>query len=226
MATVVKKKPQTDIHKRRTGIYIALIFFFCILLLALFISSHSTRLKVSVKEQLLRSLVYTNSLNSIPKTDVLYILGGNQTSLNYKYKTASQLYKKQLFKRTWIMSRTGITEYDPELKRNLTNDEWSLSKLTTYGIPSETIRIVEVNEGFFGTYSEAESITTLMEKEGHQSILLVSSPYHTKRLTECFRHSLTGQNIKIFTYASAESVSFRAMVLEFFKLKVYQYFLL
>ena len=86
---------------------------------------------------ILDELIYIDPPPAGAKVDVIYVLGGSQRSLEFKYKKASELYHKGICKRIWILSRPGITEYSVSLGRNLTNEEWSILKLTEFGVPTE-----------------------------------------------------------------------------------------
>jgi len=125
---------------------------------------------------ILSELIDINPLPSGSKVDAIYVLGGSQTGLELKYKTASELYHKGICKRIWILSSPGITEYSVSLGRNLTNNEWSILKLTEFGVPNECIEPIKVKKGFFGTFTEAKGISSLIENRGYRSLLLISSP--------------------------------------------------
>ncbi|MCD6565659.1 MAG: hypothetical protein J7K53_06915, partial [Bacteroidales bacterium] len=141
------------------------------------------------------------------------------------YKTASELYHKGICKRIWILSRPGITEYSISLGRNLANNEWSILKLKEFGVPEEDVEALKIKEGFFGTFSEAKGISSLIKKQGYKSLLLVSSPEHLYRAEISFDNFLKDQNISIYVQGSEERVLLRQLIVEFIKLKVYQYLL-
>ena len=174
---------------------------------------------------ILSELIDTNPLPSGTKVDAIYVLGGSQTSLEFKYKKAAEFFNKGICKRIWILSRPGITEYSVSLGRNLTNNEWSILKLTEYGVPSECIEPIKIKEGFFGTFTEAKGISSLIKKQGYKSLLLVSSPEHLYRAEISFDNFLKDQNISIYVQGSEERVLLRQLIVEFIKLKVYQYLL-
>jgi len=120
----------------------------------------------------------------------------------------------------------GITEYSVSLGRNLTNEEWSVLKLQEFGVPSECIEPIKVKEGFFGTFSEAKGISSLIKRQGFKSLLLISLPEHLYRAEISFDNFLKDQNTSIYVEGSGESdVSLRHLLVEFIKLKVYQYLL-
>jgi uncharacterized SAM-binding protein YcdF (DUF218 family) len=204
-------------------IALSLVFF---IFLAWFSSDLATDFRNAMKHRLLGELVQTNMVDSVETVDVVYILGGNQSSLRYKYRTVSQLFKRGICSRIWILHRQGITEYNPELQRNLTNDEWSLKTLRSYGVPEKNVRIITVSDGFFGTFSEAKGVASLLEGKDYKSILLISSPYHTNRIMKSFSYTLRDRNIKILSLGTKENVYLRNMVVEFLKLKIYEFFLM
>ncbi|MBC2696078.1 MAG: DUF218 domain-containing protein [Desulfobacteraceae bacterium] len=159
------------------------------------------------------------------KVDAIYVLSGSQRSLELNYKTASELFHKRICKKIWILSRPGKTEYSKSLRRNLTNDEWSLLKLKEFGVPAEYVEAIKIKEGFFGTFSEAKGISSLIKNRGYKSLILVSSPYHTHRLKISFGNFLKNQNTSLLIEESDAKAFLRELIVEFFKLKVYQYLL-
>jgi uncharacterized SAM-binding protein YcdF (DUF218 family) len=197
---------------------------------------------------ILSELIDINPLPSGSKVDAIYVLGGSQTSLELKYKTASELYHKGICKRIWILSRPGITEYSVSLGRNLTNNEWSILKLTEFGVPEENVKPIRIKEGFFGTFAEAKGISSLIESRGYRSLLLISSPEHLYRAEISFDNFLKDQNTSIYACPacpvgrnyrtgvksgfyltgvkeSGGRILLRDLLVEFIKLKVYQYLL-
>ena len=127
-------------------------------------------------------------------------------------------------KKILILSRTGKTEYSVSLGRNLTNDEWSILKLKEFGVPKERIETIRINEGFFGTFSEAKGISSLIKNRGYKSLLLIPSPDHTHRVKISFNKHLKGR-AAFYVQGSEEKQFLRDLIVEFFKLKVYQYLL-
>jgi uncharacterized SAM-binding protein YcdF (DUF218 family) len=188
-------------------------------------SEYSSAFRTDLKHLILDELIDINPLPTGTKVDAIYILGGSQTSLEAKYKTASQLYHKGICKRIWILSRPGKTEYSVSLGRNLTNNEWSVLKFAEFGVPAECIEPIEIKEGFFGTFTEARGISSLMKKQGHKSLLLISSPYHTHRLKISFDKFLQNHHVALYVQESDGHALLRELFVEFIKFKVYQYLL-
>ena len=200
-------------------------------------SGSSGAFRTDLKHLILSELIDINPLPSGAKVDAIYILGGSQTGLELKYKTASELYHKGICKRIWILSMPGITEYSVSLGRNLTNEEWSVLKLQEFGVPKENVKPIRIKEGFFGTFSEAKGISSLIKKQGFKSLLLISSPEHLYRAEISFDNFLKDQNILIYACpvksgfyltgvkGSGGRALLRDLLVEFIKLKVYQYLL-
>ncbi|OPL11554.1 MAG: hypothetical protein AVO38_15770 [delta proteobacterium ML8_D] len=188
-------------------------------------SEYSSAFRTDLKHLILDELIDINPLPTGTKVDAIYILGGSQTSLEAKYKTASDLYQKGICKRIWILSRPGKTEYSVSLDRNLTNNEWSVLKFAEFGVPPECIEPIKIDEGFFGTFTEAKGISSLMKKQGHKSLLLISSPYHTHRLKISFDKFLQNHHVALYVQESDGHALLRDLLVEFAKLKVYQYLL-
>ena len=194
---------------------------------AIWLNSNSAgHFRTNLKQFILDELIDINPPPFGAKVDAIYVLGGNQRSLEFKYRITADLFHRGISNRIWILSRPRITEYSRSLGRNLTNDEWSVLKLQEFGVPEENVEPIEIDEGFFGTFSEAEGISSLLKSRGYNNIVLISSDDHTKRIKISFDNFLKDPEIKIYTQGSGEKLLLRHAIVEFIKLKVYQYFLI
>lgn len=201
---------------------------FLLLLIALPLIWLSTKsayhLRNDLKQSILNQLVSVNSPAPGEKVDVMYLLGGNQTSMKFKSKTAAEFFHKGICNKILVMSLSGITEYSPALGRNWTKNEYSTMTLKKFGIPEEDIEIIKLDEGFFGTYSEARGISSLIGEKQYKSILLIAQPYHTQRTKISFNKFLSGKNISLYIQGSGEHMLLRHLIVEYIKLKIYQIF--
>ena len=188
-------------------------------------SNSASHFRADLRHLLSDELIRINPPAPETKVDVLYVLGGSQRSLEHRYKTAADLYHKGICKRILILSRTGKTEYSVSLGRNLTNDEWSILKLKEFGVPKEHIEPIKIKEGFFGTFAEAKGISSLIKSRGYKDIVLISSPDHAHRVKISFDNFLKNQNTSLLIQGSDAKAFLRDLIVEFFKLKVYQYLL-
>ncbi len=105
-------------------------------------------------------------------------------------------------------------------------DEWSVLKLKEYGVPADDVEAIQMKEGFFGTFSEAKGISSLIKDRGYKDLLLISSLDHTHRAKISFKNFLKEQTVSVYIQASGERILLRHAIVEFLKLKVYQYFLI
>ena len=149
-------------------------------------------------------------------------MGGSQRSLDFKYKTAAELFHQGVSNRIWILNRPGKTKFSKSLGRNLTNNEWSLIKLKEFGVPGENVEPIKIDEGFFGTFSEAKGISSLIKIRQYKSIILISLEDHTKRIKISFDNFLKDQDTSIYVRGSGERILLRHAIFEFIKLKIYQ----
>lgn len=178
-----------------------------------------------IKKSLMAELVDAESIGFSERMDVLYVLGGNQDDLEIRLATVSSLYHQGVCARIWILSEAGSAEFSAELGRNLTNDEWAARKLQDFGVPQSAVEFKDVKIGFFGTLSEAEGVSELLMKKAVRSIGLVSSSYHTRRVRLAFQKLLDRQGITFFVMGADQTILLRHALLEFGKLKIYQWFL-
>ena len=162
-------------------------------------------------------------LENMPETlDAIYVLGGAQSSLALKFRTAADFYHRKTCKKILLPSRPGITEYSSLLRRNLTNDEWATRQLEKLDIPKASIELVNIGEGWFGTLAEAKDMSRIFIERGYKNVLLISSLTHTARLDLSFKSLLKESGIRVFVKGSDEAFFLREGLKEFIKLKVYQ----
>jgi uncharacterized SAM-binding protein YcdF (DUF218 family) len=180
----------------------------------------------NIKKVLEQALTHIDPIPYETKADAIYILGGGQESLELKFKTASKLYNKGICKNILILHRPGKTEYNPHLQRNFTNDEWAVLQLQKFGVSKQHIEPISLKGGFFGTLSEAKGISKLIKKRGYKTIILISSPEHTRRVKISFEHFLQNASTKTYTLGSEQQPSLMETITEFIKLNIYKYFLL
>ena len=165
---------------------------------------------------------YNSYKDSAQSNTVIYVLGGSQKSLKGRLKTASQLNHQGLSRRILLVSRPGITEYDLDLHRNLTNDEWSIKQLTGLGVKPEDIELVSFEKCLFGTLTEANGLSEIAGLRGYKKIILVTSQCHTKRTWITFSKAFEHRNISIAIYAANDPVGLRSLFYEYLKLALYK----
>lgn len=207
---------------------IVLAVFIASLGLTLFLRPEFLPVRQKLSDILLSRLIAAKPLQNEQdreKADaqtLLYVLGGSQTSLNYKFKIAAGLYQSGFSPKITTMSVPGISQYDPKLKRNLTNDEWAIRTLNELGVPLEAIELVTMNEGFFGTLTEAKELKNIVSEGKNTTLILVTSNYHTVRTLLTFSKILHEKKLKFAIYGANEPVYLRSLLYEYMKLLLYR----
>ena len=158
--------------------------------------------------------------------DVVYVLGGSQSSLREKYARLDYLCRTIRYKTILILDRPGITEYSSRMGRNLTNNEWSLMHLERLGIERQDVELLSIREGYFGTLSEARAVTGWMKERGYRTALLVTAPHHTERVKRSFERMIGDSGRECLVTGSAEEAAIRELLMENLKLAVYTCILL
>jgi hypothetical protein len=99
----------------------------------------------------------------------------------------------------------------------LTANEWAVDKLAAVGISVDKIEFVALEEGFFGTWSEARGLARLSAKGGFQHLVLVTSRYHSRRVWESFSRTVEEPDTRLFLYHSNEAASLGMLLPEYVK---------
>jgi uncharacterized SAM-binding protein YcdF (DUF218 family) len=207
------------------------IIGFCTLITFDFFPGRET-LKVFLKAHLTEKLVLSNCLpnyfadDQVVSEKVIYILGGDQNSLTFRFKTAAELYQQHSAGKIITLSTPGITEYEPSLGRNLTNDEWKMDKLMALGVSLRDIELLSVEGGFFGTLREARTVSQVVLNRKYKTLILITSPYHALRAYKSFSKYLVNKGINIYIYTSYDDANVIGLLTEYFKLIFYDNVLL
>ena len=176
---------------------------------------------LSMKLVMVKPMPAGFSKPELKTTTLIYVLGGNQDSLIFRFRKASSLYHQGLSKKILILSRPGITEFNPELGRNLTNDEWSIRELEKLNVRKEDIEPASVKKRIFGTLSEARDLSDIVRKKGCHRLILVTSNYHTRRVFTTFLNYAANNHFEIFIYGSNDTSGLAELFLEYFKFLIY-----
>lgn len=176
---------------------------------------------------LTRGLVYEKKyIRTLGKTfenrTIIYVLGGGQDSSNTRFREASILYHQGLSDKILILSRAGTTEFDFDLGRNLTNDEWSIRELGRFKVRKENIEVIPIRVGFFGTANEAKNLSRIVQGKGFNRLILVTSSYHTKRAFTAFSRFATDRHLELFIYGSEDNAELIVLLQEYIKLFLYE----
>ena len=174
-----------------------------------------------LKHLLLEDLVSLDSGPSSEKFDAAYIMGGDTHAQRFKFHVASEIYREGLCDRFLFMSVEGWSRYSAELARNYTNDELTVLNLERAGVDKSKLVPISIRKGPFGTMNEAKSVVDFVRKNHYRNVLVISAPYHSRRVRLSFRHFVGQDGPEIKILGSGESVRLRALIYEFLKLKFY-----
>ncbi len=225
-------KPNFSNQIKKASFYIAFAFLIAILPLSLFLNIEGfpghKGLKALLMNRLVKAAPLPDNFHDLyPQSEsVIYVLGGNENALRYRFKTAVSLYHQGAAKKIFILSKPGITGYDRSLKRNLTNNEWAIKELFNLGVKKEDIEPVSIKEGFFGTLSEAKDIPKIASQSSYSSLVLVSSSYHTMRVWVSFSKFSEDKEINLFVYGAENRATLISLLFEYGKLIIYKELLL
>jgi hypothetical protein len=134
------------------------------------------------------------------------------------------LYRKGIAEKILILHRPGITEFSPDVGRNLTNDEWATRELGIFNVRGDDVIPVPVKTGLFGTLSEAGGVTEYLRGKGCRRLVLVSSGYHTRRAFLAFSVFTANRIPGLYIYGSMDRPGFAELLEEHTKLFFYEYF--
>ncbi len=185
-------------------------------------------LRVLLRERLLKvdTSPYAPHESSQRLDGIIYVMGGSQKSLLYRFKTAADIYHTGIGDKLLVLSVPGITEYDHRLGRNLTNDEWAIARLIEFGVKKQDIKFVPAKKMFFGTLSEAKTVSNTLSHGNIKRLIVVSSSYHTMRTWITFSKIITSENVSLYICGSNEPVNLEGLFSEYFKLISYKYIIL
>ena len=89
-----------------------------------------------------------------------------------------------------------LTQPDVVSARNCHECGTRVERLVTLGVASSRIRVLQLTRG--GTLGEAEACRTFILRGSLRGqLLVVSSPYHTRRAFAVFRHVLAGTGVEV-----------------------------
>jgi uncharacterized SAM-binding protein YcdF (DUF218 family) len=161
--------------------------------------------------------------DSKPNGDAVYILSAGE-ALRERIAAASDLYHRKQAGLILLARDDSTGPYNFKEQASWTTTQWAVAQLEFYGIPNSAIRLIDVDFNVaFGTLNEARTLAKALPHEV-ASLILVTSPAHTRRSLLAFKRSLPG-NIRLSVFSAtgiAQSIEFyRPIWLEYLKLAVY-----
>ena len=124
----------------------------------------------------------------LEKADVILVLGGSSTYTE-RTRKASQIYKKGVSNKVLLTDDGGYAGWSQKEQRNPPFVDLAKQELIAQGVPAENIEIFKP-EGS-GTIYEARFVARKQIERNWDSIMLVTSPYHTRRVLWTFEEKIS-----------------------------------
>lgn len=121
----------------------------------------------------------------VEKADAIWILGGSSAYFERTQK-AAEVYRQTTPKKIFVVDDDVRGGWNDGEKRNLPFFEISQRELVANGVDVSAIEIVKPTGD--GTIYEAQKFAEKNSDNHIKSLLLVTSPYHSKRALWTFRH--------------------------------------
>lgn len=136
-------------------------------------------------------------INAPPeKVDGIKVLGGDPK----RYIYGVELYQEGFGSRLMLSLNE---EFNPLLRR--TNSEIVKEFALVHGIPQSNVNIISTSS----TYEEAETTRKLIDEKEIDSLLLVSSPFHMRRVSMTFNRVLGSEVSTHFTMVPFEKSNYQ-----------------
>jgi uncharacterized SAM-binding protein YcdF (DUF218 family) len=141
----------------------------------------------------------------IEPADAILVLAGARVE---RWLEAMELYRERVAPRI-VLSPGPMKKAERELRakglRFPTEAELGRDALVQLGVPAEAIHILP--ETADNTAQEADAFQRLAAQAGWQRVIIVTSPYHTRRSRFAFRREFDGTPVRILVRASRHDES-------------------
>lgn len=140
---------------------------------------------------LAKNLIVEKPLES---ADVIMILSGSKAYVERTH-TAAELYNQGVSKKIILTDDGGRSGWNKAEQTNLQFSELAKRELIKQGVAAEDIEILEPEVG--GTIYEADVLKNYAAQKNLNTILLVTSAYHTTRTLWTFEREMRRHNLQI-----------------------------
>ena len=131
----------------------------------------------------------------LSKADAIIVLGGGMQTRPFE---AARLYREGYAPRVLVAS----PESKPTDKIGITADDTEVTKriLSKQGVPDSAV--LEFGDEVSSTHEEALALGSWIRKTGLKKIIIVSDPFHTRRVRWVFKKELQSTGTEILTVAA------------------------
>jgi len=130
----------------------------------------------------------------LEQTDAILILAGSSVYIE-RTDRAAEIFKQGVAPKIVLTDDGEKTGWSRAEKRNIPYVEMARRNLVAQGVPAADIEIFKPDGS--GTIYEAQIIKEKAREKGWQSILIVTSAYHTRRALQTFENVLADENVQI-----------------------------
>ncbi len=130
----------------------------------------------------------------LAKADAILILGGSDAYIERTHE-AAELFKNGTAPKIFLTNDGVQGGWNQKEQRNPYFVERARWELIDQGVPAETIEILTAIVG--GTNDEANLLIKVSAERNLKSLLLVTSPYHSRRTLDTFERAVLRSNSQL-----------------------------
>ncbi len=130
----------------------------------------------------------------LERVDAIFVLGGS-AAYKQRAEQAAMYYTSGISARILLSDDGERAGWSQAEQTNLPFIELARRELVRQGVPPDAI--IQLPGEQTGTQSEAETLASVADELQIRSVLIVTSPYHTRRAVSTFRKIMPGLTIGI-----------------------------
>jgi uncharacterized SAM-binding protein YcdF (DUF218 family) len=130
----------------------------------------------------------------LPRADAIVVLSGSSTYVERTQKAAA-LFKEGRSARIILTNDDQQGGWSSAQQRNPFFYERALSELTRAGVPQSSIEVLK--QPVYSTRDEASLLRGHCDSSGLQSLIVVTSAYHSRRALRTFRTAFANSSVAI-----------------------------
>ncbi len=174
---------------KKTGIILLAVLLACLLVYSL---------RIPLLTGLANYLVNTD--NPLQKADMIFVLNGDYNTRPF---TASDLYNQGFAPLVAIAQAESSATQLLGLVDNPTDIAVEVMKMR--GVPADKLLVLNETGPVTSTFDEARALRQYIETHNLNSVILVTSAFHTRRSRWIFERELAGVPVKLLVTAAAHT---------------------
>lgn len=131
----------------------------------------------------------------LPQADAIFVLSGS-TGFGERTATAAKVFHSGVARKIIVANAGEQTGWQPETNHNPFSWEWDRASLQTDGVPDNAIEVL-LAPIVKSTHDEAVLLAKIARERGWQRVLIVTSPFHTRRALWTAERAVTHENLKV-----------------------------